>query len=514
MSNTDLRVTIIRTDGGTQSRVQLDWLAVDEYTHAMLEGATFPPVVVFHDGQDYWCADGFHRLQAAARAGRELVAADVRQGTRRDALLYSVGANSSHGVRRTNADKRAAVLLLLNDGEWAAWSDGAVASKCGVSQAFVSSLRRSLPSQNGFEIVRKATRNGRTYTMDTANIGKPKPQPEPTPVLIPAAAWEAPAELSDLKARLVEDERTVFVCPDCNDIFDNEVWHCMTPGCNHHWPMSRDVCSNCYEPRFAEPVATTPQPVHIHNADAAQGIRAYVTEPVHLVVTSPPYNVGIEYDMHADDMGTHLDMLTDVWRRCYDVMEDGARICVVVPFGVGRTPWVPFAARIMESLQAAGFTLRGQIVWDKNTTGNRTSWGSWRMPSAPALRDTTEAIVVAHKGSGTLAIPDDVLCVDDDGRKYAPWLSADYFMELAQDHWAIAPESAQRVKHPAPYPVELVTRLIHFYAFPGAHVLDPFCGSGTTGVAAVQQGCAATLFDISAQYCQLAQERINGYRNS
>jgi site-specific DNA-methyltransferase (adenine-specific) len=235
---------------------------------------------------------------------------------------------------------------------------------------------------------------------------------------------------------------------------------------------------------------------------------------VHLVVTSPPYNVGIEYDMHADDMGTHLDMLTDVWRRCYEVMEEGARICVVVPFGVGRTPWVPFAARIMETLQSAGFVLRGQIVWDKNTTGNRTSWGSWRMPSAPALRDTTESIVVAHKGSGTLAIPDDVLCVDDDGRKYAPWLSADYFMELAQDHWAIAPESAQRVKHPAPYPVELVTRLIHFYAFPGAHVLDPFGGSGTTGVAAVQQGCAATLFDISAQYCQQAQERIDGYRNS
>jgi hypothetical protein len=76
MSNTELRVKIIRTDGGTQSRVQLDWLAVDEYTHAMLEGATFPPVVVFHDGQEYWCADGFHRLQAAERAGRELVDAD------------------------------------------------------------------------------------------------------------------------------------------------------------------------------------------------------------------------------------------------------------------------------------------------------------------------------------------------------------------------------------------------------------------------------------------------------
>lgn len=488
MSNTDLRVTIIRTDGGTQSRVQLDWLAVDEYTHAMLEGATFPPVVVFHDGQDYWCADGFHRLQAAARAGRELVAADVRQGTRRDALLYSVGANSNHGVRRTNADKRAAVLLLLNDEEWAAWSDREIARRCGVSDPFVGALRPKL-SANDLQIDRKATRNGRTYTMDTAAIGRraeepviaPEPLPftdeeEPTVVLIvgPESAWEEKVVLQPN-----EELKVVKKAPEPPPL-----------------------------------PAVQPQAVNIHNTDAAQGIRAYVTEPVHLVVTSPPYNVGIDYDMHADDMGTHLDMLTDVWRRCYEVMEEGARICVVVPFGVGRTPWVPFAARIMETLQAAGFVLRGQIVWDKNTTGNRTSWGSWRMPSAPALRDTTESIVVAHKGNGTLAIPDDVLCADGEGRKYAPWLSADYFMELAQDHWAIAPESAQRVKHPAPYPVELVTRLIHFYAFPGAHVLDPFGGSGTTGVAAVQQGCAATLFDISAQYCQLAQERINGYRNS
>ncbi len=491
MSNTDLRVTIIRTDGGTQSRVQLDWLAVDEYTHAMLEGATFPPVVVFHDGQDYWCADGFHRLQAAARAGRELVAADVRQGTRRDALLYSVGANSSHGVRRTNADKRAAVLLLLNDAEWAAKGSGWIAGQCAVSDRFVRGIATALPSRNRSEI--EVKRNGRTYTMDTAAIGKRAQEPVIAPEPLPFTdeeEFEPTPYYVNIEDTETGDVETLLIQPD----------------------EELRVVKKSPEPPPLP--AVQPQAVNIHNADAAQGIRAYVTEPVHLVVTSPPYNVGIDYDMHADDMGTHLDMLTDVWRRCYEVMEDGARICVVVPFGVGRTPWVPFAARIMETLQAAGFVLRGQIVWDKNTTGNRTSWGSWRMPSAPALRDTTESIVVAHKGSGTLAIPDDVLCADNEGRKYAPWLSADYFMELAQDHWAIAPESAQRVKHPAPYPVELVTRLIHFYAFPGAHVLDPFGGSGTTGVAAVQQGCAATLFDISAQYCQLAQERINGYRNS
>jgi site-specific DNA-methyltransferase (adenine-specific) len=234
-----------------------------------------------------------------------------------------------------------------------------------------------------------------------------------------------------------------------------------------------------------------------------------VSAPVHLVVTSPPYNVGIDYDASTDDLRTYLPMLQNVWRGCYNVMADGARICVVVPFGVGRNPYIPFDCQIMETLTNVGFTLRGRIVWDKNTTGNRTSWGSWRMASAPSLRDTTECIIVAHKGSSALSIPSEQIHQDTKGN-HTPWLAdPDYFMELAQDHWVIAPESAQRVKHPAPFPVELVTRLIHFYAYPGAHVLDPFGGSGSTGVAAKRLGCSATLVDLSQKYCALAQERID-----
>ncbi len=489
---TTLPVSKIRMDGGTQSRVQLNWLVIDEYAKAMIDGAQFPPVVVFHDGENYWLADGFHRVQACDKAGMD-VAADVRQGTVRDAVLYSVGANATHGVRRSNEDKRAAVLKLLNDAEWGAWSDREIARQCGVDHKTVGTLRPKLTGEFP-QSVRKGA-DGRT--IDTSNIGK--------------RAEEAPAE------------------PEPQEVFDwteeeEEESEPTVTYLNIEDPETLDVDTWVLQPdeelqivkRKPEPPPlpkVEPQPVRIHNADA-QYIHAFAIAPVHLVVTSPPYNVGMDYGEAADNLLTHMELLTSVWEQCFAVMEEGARICVVVPAGVGRKPWVPFAARIMETLQAAGFTLRGQIIWDKNTTGNRTSWGSWRMPSAPALRDTTESIVVAHKGDGTLAIPNDVLCTDENGRKYAPWLPADYFMELAQDHWNIAPESAQRVKHPAPYPVELVTRLIHFYAFPGAHVLDPFGGSGTTGVAAVQQGCAATLFDISAQYCRQAEERINGYRNS
>lgn len=258
----------------------------------------------------------------------------------------------------------------------------------------------------------------------------------------------------------------------------------------------------------AQPAAL-PATVTIHNADARH-LAGLEIAPVHLVITSPPYNVGIDYATHSDDMTPeeYADLLLGTFEQCHQVMTDGARIAVIVPFGVGRCPWEPIPPTVYRLLSAAGFTLRGQIIWDKNTTGNRTSWGSFRNPSDPALRDTTEAIIVAHKGSGKLAIPDAVKAIDGKGAHTAALADSDYFMELAQDHWIVAPESAQRIGHPAPFPVELAKRLIDFYAYPGAHVLDPFGGSGTTAIAAMRADCSATLIEISAEYCRLAEERI------
>jgi hypothetical protein len=172
-----LRLEQIRTDGGTQPRAQIDWVVVSEYAADMEEGATFPPVVVFYDGSDYWLADGFHRVEAAKSLGLVEIAADIRQGTRRDAVLYSVGANTSHGLRRTNEDKRRAVLTLLNDEEWRGWSDNRIAQLCGVSQPFVSSMRSSLITV--ISDPRTYTdRWGNVSTMNTANIGqRPTPMP-------------------------------------------------------------------------------------------------------------------------------------------------------------------------------------------------------------------------------------------------------------------------------------------------------------------------------------------------
>ena len=121
--STDLDLDLIRLDGGTQCRADSTEAMAEEYAEAMKEGAVFPAVTVFRDGADYWLADGFTRVEAARRVGLARISAEVREGTRRDAVLYAVGANATHGMRRTNADKRAAIARLLDDPEWSRWSD-------------------------------------------------------------------------------------------------------------------------------------------------------------------------------------------------------------------------------------------------------------------------------------------------------------------------------------------------------------------------------------------------------
>ncbi len=143
-----LSLSVIRTDGGTQPRQELDLLVVDRYAEEKREGANFPPITVFFDGVNYWLADGFHRYFADRKNETEAVPVDLRNGTQRDAILHSLGANALHGLPRSNDDKRRAVLEMLKDPEWREWSDGVIAQKTNVSQPFVSKLRRELDSQN------------------------------------------------------------------------------------------------------------------------------------------------------------------------------------------------------------------------------------------------------------------------------------------------------------------------------------------------------------------------------
>jgi hypothetical protein len=168
----------ISINGGTQARTEINQSIVAEYAEALTNGATFPPVVVFEDGASIWLADGFHRFHAHAKAGIETIDCDVRTGTQREAVLYSLSANASHGLRRTNEDKRKAVNVLLNDAEWSVWSDREISRQCGVGAPFVGDLRKSMCNPIT-DAVRTVERNGKTYEQNTSNIGKTAPTPKP-----------------------------------------------------------------------------------------------------------------------------------------------------------------------------------------------------------------------------------------------------------------------------------------------------------------------------------------------
>lgn len=218
--STDLPIDLIpiefvRIDGGTQARAAIDENVIAEYAAAMVD-AQLPPLVVFFDGVDFWLADGFHRYHAHKANDAWQVPCNVHNGTRRDAVLYSVGANGSHGLRRSNEDKRKAVATLLADPEWAAWSDREIARQCGVSDRFVNGLRASANDSQMHPVpaTRTVTRNGKTYEQKTEKIGKspkakaaaPAPQAaDPvlevaTPRVTPEHGAVASASLEDLLA--------------------------------------------------------------------------------------------------------------------------------------------------------------------------------------------------------------------------------------------------------------------------------------------------------------------------
>lgn len=271
----------IRLDGGTQMRVRrLIDDAIDGYVERLREGDTFPPVVVYYDGTDYWLADGFQRHEAHRLAGFLEIDCEVRKGTVRDAKEHALGANEEHGIRRTREDKRNAVLEAfklceerLAAGEIKApWSDNLIAQKCKVSQPFVGSLRPA-PTYN---VISDARTGADGRVINTAAIRARTPTPEPTDTLPldvpahepPAVAWE-PArtwnnpepephpsgvtiECEPPASLPSQEPPSTFTCTECGDIFSLEVWHC--PACAHHWSTDLDdTCRNCWRPRDGWP---------------------------------------------------------------------------------------------------------------------------------------------------------------------------------------------------------------------------------------------------------------------
>ena len=234
---------------------------------------------------------------------------------------------------------------------------------------------------------------------------------------------------------------------------------------------------------------------------------------VALVVTSPPYYAGKEYEEalgegHVPaDYIAYLEMLHDVFSECVRKLEPGGRIAVNVA-NLGRKPYRSLSADVIDILQnRLRLLLRGEIIWLKarGASGN-CAWGSFRKPANPVLRDLTERVVVASKGRLDRALPPDLRAAE--GMPSESSISTREFMAATTDVWEIRPASATRVGHPAPFPVELPQRLIELYTYRGDLVLDPFMGAGTTAVAAARTGRHYVGFDTSPEYLTIARERL------
>jgi site-specific DNA-methyltransferase (adenine-specific) len=236
-------------------------------------------------------------------------------------------------------------------------------------------------------------------------------------------------------------------------------------------------------------------------------------DSVALVVTSPPYFAGKAYEEALGQNGvpaTYLDylqVLRDVFTECKRVLEPGGRIAVNVA-NLGRQPYRSLSADVIRILQDdLGLLLRGEVVWVKaQAASGSCAWGSFRSATNPVLRDVTERVVIASKGrfdrAGSQAVR------QSRGLPFETWISTDEFLEATLDLWRIPSESATRVGHPAPFPVELPLRFIDLYTFRGDLVLDPFLGAGATAVAAARRGRRFAGYDTDASYVAIAQERV------
>lgn len=223
-------------------------------------------------------------------------------------------------------------------------------------------------------------------------------------------------------------------------------------------------------------------------------------DSVHLMVTSPPYNVGKDYDNNLSLL-EYRSLLKRVFNETYRVMVPGGRVCINIA-NLGRKPYIPLHSFIIEDMHNIGFLMRGEILWNKGSSASpSTAWGTWMMANNPVLRDIHEYILIFCKDTFTRKNP----------QKRNSTIKKEEFLEFTKSVWEFPAERAGRVGHPAPFSEELPYRLIQLYTFENEIILDPFVGSGTTCIAALKTNRKYIGYDTEKKYCKLAEQRIKQY---
>lgn len=223
---------------------------------------------------------------------------------------------------------------------------------------------------------------------------------------------------------------------------------------------------------------------------------------IHLMITSPPYNVGKEYDNDLT-LEEYEELLCAVFKESYNKLVSGGRACINIA-NIGRKPYIPLHSLVIEIMLKLKFFMRGEIIWDKSASaGGSCAWGSWMSASNPVLRDYHEYILVFSKESYS----------KNKKQEKRDTISKEDFIEWTKSIWTFPAVNAKRIGHPAPFPIELPHRLINLYSYRDDVVLDPFCGSGTTCLAAIQNNRYYIGYDINEDYIDLSQKRISNHKS-
>jgi len=227
---------------------------------------------------------------------------------------------------------------------------------------------------------------------------------------------------------------------------------------------------------------------------------------LHLMITSPPYNVSKEYDEDLS-LSEYLKILNRVFSETYRVLVNGGRACINIA-NLGRKPYIPLSDYISDMMIKIGFNMRGEVIWNKASSASpSTAWGSWKSASNPILRDIHEYILVFSKGEYKRERKKTEIAIKKNT------ISKEDFMEWTKSIWTFKAESARRIGHPAPFPIELPYRLIQLFSFTTDIILDPFMGSGTTAIAALKCDRSFVGFEVNESYIKLIKKRVEPYKN-
>ena len=236
-------------------------------------------------------------------------------------------------------------------------------------------------------------------------------------------------------------------------------------------------------------------------ASSCENMKDIPNNSLHLMITSPPYNVSKEYDNDLS-LNEYLNLLKNCFTETYRVLVDGGRACINIA-NIGRKPYIPLSDYVSKIMIEIGFNMRGEIIWNKSAgAGISTAWGSFQSASNPILRDVHEYILIFSKGNYKRERDK----VEKEFRHDN--ITKEEFIEWTKSVWTMNTESAKRIGHPAPFPEELPNRLIKLFSFTNDIVIDPFMGSGTTAIAAIKNNRNFIGYEINEEYINLANNRI------